>query len=129
MNANQQDVQLGTQQKVITYYWPLAEELPQVARRNAYKNTYDQWLTQILADLEKAHRGITARVQQADVWVWGHGMVAPTPGSVWHPSRQQAARPLRNKLFFAHTDLSGMSIFEEGFYQGIRAARQLLGAV
>jgi hypothetical protein len=29
-------------------------------------------------------------------------------------------------LFFAHTDLSGVSIFEEAFHQGIRAANQVL---
>ncbi|TGE29556.1 FAD-dependent oxidoreductase [Hymenobacter metallicola] len=127
VNANQQDVALGTQQKVITYYWPLTDELPKAARQRAYRTSYDQWLTQILAELEKAHVGITARVRHADVWVWGHGMVAPTPGTLWHPGRQQAAQPLRQRFFFAHTDLSGMSIFEEGFYQGIRAARQLLG--
>ncbi|TGE25365.1 FAD-dependent oxidoreductase [Hymenobacter aquaticus] len=128
VNANQQDLALGTQQKVITYYWPLTDEAPDAARRRAYATTYDQWLQPILADLEKAHTGITARVRQADIWVWGHGMVAPTPGALWHAGRQEAARPLRGKLFFAHTDLSGMSIFEEGFYQGIRAAREMLGS-
>jgi phytoene dehydrogenase-like protein len=127
VNANQQDVALGTQQKVITFYWPLADEAPDAARRRAQQTTYDQWLQGILAELEKAHTGITARVQRADVWVWGHGMVAPTPGTLWGSGRQRAALPLRDKLFFAHTDLSGMSIFEEGFYQGTRAARQLLG--
>ncbi|MCB2408226.1 NAD(P)-binding protein [Hymenobacter lucidus] len=129
VNANQQELQLGNQQKVITYYWPLTDEAPEAARRRAYKTTYDEWLQRILAELEKAHTGITARVQQADVWVWGHGMVAPAPGTLWHAERQQMALPLRNKLFFAHTDLSGMSIFEEGFYQGIRAARQILSGV
>ncbi|UOQ55456.1 hypothetical protein [Hymenobacter cellulosivorans] len=126
VNANQQDVALGSQQKVITYYWPLTAEPPKAARQRAYRTSYDQWLTQILADLEKAHVGITARVRHADVWVWGHGMVAPTPGTLWHAGRQLATQPLRQRFFFAHTDLSGMSIFEEGFYQGIRAARQLL---
>jgi len=126
VNANQQDVALGTQQKVITYYWPLTDEPPAQARRRAYQTSYDEWLRRILAELETAHPGITPRVQRAEVWVWGHGMVAPTPGYLWGPDRPRAAQPLRNKFFFAHSDLSGISIFEEAFYQGIRAARQML---
>jgi phytoene dehydrogenase-like protein len=128
VNANQQDVRQGTQQKVVTFYWPLTGAPPDQARRQAYRTSYDEWVTQILAELETAHPGITPRVQRADVWVWGHGMVAPTPGFLWGPDRPRLAAPLRNTFFFAHSDLSGISIFEEAFYQGIRAARQLLDA-
>ena len=68
-----------------------------------------------------------ALAQQADLWVWGHGMVAPTPGLLWSAARPAASQPVRGRVFFAHTDYSRISIFEEGFYQGIRAAREMLG--
>jgi hypothetical protein len=38
--------------------------------------------------------------------------------------RQMLLQPFQERIFLAHTDLSGISIFEEAFYQGIRAARQ-----
>lgn len=127
VNANHQNLSLRADgPKVITLYWPLTDEAPDVARRRAYATPYNEWLPRILQELEGMHPGVTAYVQRADVWVWGHGMAAPTPGYLWGPDRQPAARPIRSRIFFAHTDLSGISIFEEGFYQGLRAAHEML---
>lgn len=126
IDANHQDVGLRPGPRVITYYWPLTHAAPDVARREAYQTGYEQWLPRILADLEKAHPGLSPHVQRADLWLWGHGMVAPTPGYLWGGARTAARQPLRGRLFFAHTDLSGISLFEEAFYQGIRAATEIL---
>ncbi|UYZ64965.1 NAD(P)/FAD-dependent oxidoreductase [Hymenobacter weizhouensis] len=126
VNASHQSLSLDAGgPKVITYYLPLPAADPVAARRLAYQTSYDEWVRRALAELETAHPGLTPHVQRADVWVWGHGMATPTPGLLWGAARQQAARPWQGKLFFAHTDLSGMSIFEEGFYQGCRAAAEL----
>ncbi|WP_157603327.1 NAD(P)-binding protein [Spirosoma telluris] len=123
ITANHQDLQSGLQ-KVITYYKPLTDLEPDVARRAAYTTPYEQWLSHIMEELEVAHPGITPYVSQADIWIWGHGMIAPAPGFIWGAERQRAAQTLANRVFFAHSDLSGISIFEEAFYQGIRAAQE-----
>jgi hypothetical protein len=31
-------------------------------------------------------------------------------------------------VYFAHSDLSGVALFEEAFYQGLRAAEEVLAA-
>ncbi|SFE39323.1 NAD(P)-binding protein [Spirosoma endophyticum] len=128
ISANHQDLR-DNPNKVITYYKPLTDEEPDVARRRAYTTTYEQWLTQILDELEVAHSGITAFVSQVDIWVWGHGMISPSPGFIWGQERQQAIQPIADSIFFAHSDLSGISIFEEAFYQGIRAAKEAMKAL
>ncbi|WP_426492644.1 NAD(P)-binding protein [Hymenobacter sp. 102] len=129
VHANHQSLSLNADSpRVITWYLPLPAADPVAARRQAYQTSYDEWVRQALQELETAHPGITALVQRADVWVWGHGMVAPTPGFVSGPARRQAAQPWQNLLFLAHTDLSGISIFEEGFYQGLRAAHEVAAA-
>lgn len=126
VNASHQSLSLNAGgPKVITYYLPLPTDDPAAGRQQAYHTSYDEWVRRALAELETAHPGLTPHVQRADVWVWGHGMVAPTPGFVWGGARQRAAQPWQGKLFFAHTDLSGISIFEEGFYQGLRAAAEV----
>ena len=51
------------------------------------------------------------------------------PGLLWGAAWQAAMRPIHNRIFFAHTDFSGISIFEEGFYQGIRAAKEMLAVI
>lgn len=128
ITANHQDLH-DNSQKVITYYKPLTDQEPDAARRAAYSTAYEQWLDQILDELEGAHPGITSYVSQADIWLWGHGMVAPSPGFIWGAERQQARQPIDNRVFFAHSDLSGISIFEEAFYQGIRAAQEVTNAL
>ncbi|WP_234735237.1 FAD-dependent oxidoreductase [Tellurirhabdus bombi] len=113
-------------QKVITFYQPLTDEAPNLARQRAYRTSYADWLSRIVAELEMAHPGVTPLISQADLWIWGHGMIAPTPGFLTDPGRQQLNKSIDNQVFFAHSDLSGISIFEEAFYQGIRAAEEIL---
>lgn len=125
VNANHQDVN-NSLKKVLTCYLPLAGDNPERQRQQARDKSYDYWLQQFVNELEYAHPGITPYIEQADVCVWGHGMIAPRPGLIWGSARMVARQPIKDKIFFAHTDLSGISIFEEAFYQGIRAAKQVI---
>ena len=53
-------------------------------------------------------------------------MISPFPNFIFSEELKQAAQPIENKIYFAHSDLSGISIFEEAFYQGIKAANELI---
>ena len=66
-------------------------------------------------------------VERLDVMRWGHAMPRPRPGFVSGAARPRAAQPLRG-IHFAHSDLSGVASFEEAFYQGVRAAEEVLAA-
>lgn len=115
----------------LTFYWALPTDPadPAAARRHALASPYADWLALVLTELELMHPGLAAYVTAADLWVWGHGMVAPTPGYVWGPARAQAAQPrLGGRVHLAHTDFSGVSVFEEAFHQGRRAAQAVLRA-
>jgi hypothetical protein len=65
-------------------------------------------------------------VTNIDVRLWGHGMIKPKPGFIFGKEKEEAAKPIEGKIFLAHTDLSGISIFEEAFAQGIHAANAIL---
>ena len=54
-------------------------------------------------------------------------MVRPRPGFMFHADRGAAAEPFRG-IHFANTDLSGVALFEEAFYHGVRAAEEVLQA-
>ena len=82
-------------------------------------------MASILADLGPAHGGLAELVETIDVYLWGHAMVRPQPGSLWSESLAAASHPL-GRLHFAHTDLSGMALFEEAQYWGVRAAEAIL---
>jgi hypothetical protein len=53
----------------------------------------------------------------------------PVPGFINGQARRDAARPIGDRIFFAHTDLSGISIFEEAFYSGIDAAKNIIATL
>ncbi|MEJ6978999.1 FAD-dependent oxidoreductase [Pedobacter sp. P351] len=128
INATQQSLKTSEEKKVLTYYLPLCDHDTRVSRLAAYARTYEQWLDIIIPEMEHMHPNITENIEEVELWVWGHGMISPAPGFIWGQSRQNALKPIGNKLFFAHTDLSGISIFEEAFHHGIRAANEVLAS-
>lgn len=98
------------------------------ARRAVVGAGYAEWAEVVLADLSRAHRDIRGLVDHIDIAFWGHGMIRPRPGALFHPAR--AARlQARGALHFAHTDLSGVALFEEAFDHGVRAAREVAEAL
>lgn len=126
--ANHQDIHRSTK-GVITFYLPVTADDATKARHSIYNKDHEYWKKYVVKELEFAHPGITSSIKNIDVCIWGHGMIRPDVGYIWGSERQQAMQPIDNKIFFAHSDLSGISIFEEAFYQGIRAAKQMLGTV
>jgi protoporphyrinogen oxidase len=126
VNANHQNIKRQDAKKVITYYYPLCEKDPKSARMEAIQRKHEDWVSIIINDLSKVHPDIKNEIENIDVWIWGHGMVRPVPGFIWGEERAKASLPVGDKIFFAHSDLSGISIFEEAFYQGLRAAKQAL---
>lgn len=124
--ANHQQLNSYSGDKVITFYHPLTDKDPVTSRIDAYKRSYEEWVEIILEDLSKAHRNIREEIKNIDVWLWGHGMIRPVPGFIWGKERLKASAPIKDKIFFANSDLSGVSIFEEAFYQGIRASNEAL---
>lgn len=107
---------------VLTYYYPLTEREPVEERKRALNLSFEQWADIIIKDLSGTHPGIEQRIEEVNVWVWGHAMVRPVPGIIWGAARQQALAPV-GRIHFAHSDMSGLSLFEEAQYRGIMAAR------
>jgi phytoene dehydrogenase-like protein len=109
---------------VWTFYWALAEHTPAQARRLLLEKDWPYWREAILNDLGRAHPDIRSCVSRIDVMRFGHAMRRPSPGFL---STAAPAGPAR--LFFANSDLSGFSIFEEAQYRGVQAADRALRAL
>lgn len=126
VNATHQHLSTHQSKKVITYYLPLCKDDNRIERIAAYSRTKEQWLDIILPELEFMHPNITEQIEAIDIWVWGHGMITPSVNFIHSDTIKNAGKPFQNRVFFAHSDLSGISIFEEAFHQGIIAAKQML---
>ncbi len=109
---------------VLTYYYPMCED-PN-GRTTLFNYDWKQLADVCLSDLSRAHTDIYELTERLDVMRWGHAMISPRPNFIWSGIREKAVKPYRN-IHFAHADLSGIALFEEAFYHGIRAAGEVLG--
>lgn len=112
---------------VWTWYYPFPGEAVAVRKQLAGAG-YAEWAEVVLADLQRAHPEIRSLVERIEVAFWGHGMIRPRPGSLFTAQRAARATPV-GAVHFAHTDLSGIALFEEALDQGVRAADEVAEAL
>jgi hypothetical protein len=133
VNATHQNLSLFSKETVLTYYLPLdgvgPGNDPKLARKVAQGKSHSEWVELVAADLESIHPGIRNEIMKVDVWIWGHGMVSPSIQFLWSEDRKNMKNSLNERLHFAHSDMSGISIFEEAQYRGVRAAQRVLSAL
>lgn len=114
-----QSLDVPTPPYLITYYSALTGD-PVVERALAAVQNSQDWARRILHDLHAMHPNLIDLVEDMRVWVWPHAMVKPLPGVF---SRPRTLHSESWPILYAHTDDSGMSLFEEAFDHGTTAAR------
>ena len=110
---------------VLTYYYPMCHEPD--GRTKLFNYSWRELADVCLSDIARAHPDIYDLCERLDIMRWGHAMISPRPNFIWSGIREKAVQPWRN-IHFAHTDLSGIALFEEAFYHGSRAAGEVLTA-
>ncbi len=126
--ATHQNLRVHQPESVFTFYYALAGSSPAQERARLLGTTWETWTDFILSDLSKPHPEIRGLVTNIDVMRWGHAMIRPRPGFMWSDARQRFTQPF-GRIHFAHSDLSGFSLFEEAQYRGVVAAQQVLDAL
>lgn len=109
---------------VLTYYEPLTGD-PVAARQRLLSTSLTGWSAHVEQALRTMHPALGADVRRIHVARWGHGMVRPTPGSLFGPQRALAAAPIGRVLPCA-ADVGGLPLFEQAFAEGVRAAETAL---
>jgi NAD(P)-binding Rossmann-like domain len=110
---------------VLTYYWPLTHLQPDGARREALSRPIEEWQQRIMIELLHVHPELKGKIERIDVCLWGHAMIRPEKGFIWGELRRKANQQ-SGTVLTAHSDMSGISIFEEAYTQGVRAAEIML---
>ncbi|HVF21830.1 MAG TPA: FAD-dependent oxidoreductase, partial [Pyrinomonadaceae bacterium] len=113
---------------VFTYYYPLCDDNPRAARTRLLETDWRGWADVALTDLSRAHTDIRDLVERLDVMRWGHAMIRPRTGFMWGTARREGAKPF-GSIHFAHSELSGVALFEEAFDHGLRAAKEVLNSI
>ena len=122
--ATHQTIRVEPGASVITWYPPLTEDSPRDARNRLSRTSWKTWVDKIIAELARPHPEPPSLLKRIDHWRWGHAMPRPAPGFLSSPLRAMLAR-LDRPLSFAHSDLRGLSLFEEAHDAGTRAARRM----
>lgn len=112
-------------QSVWTYYWALVDRPAAEYRKILLEKDWSYWKDLILADLARAHPDIRDCVRRVDIMRLGHAMARPVPGFLNSAERRRWIQG-QPGLYFANSDLSGFSIFEEAQSRGVQAADRAL---
>ncbi|HEX6126072.1 MAG TPA: hypothetical protein VFZ23_11935, partial [Pyrinomonadaceae bacterium] len=108
---------------IFTYYYPMCHE--ENGRTKLFNYSWRELADVCLTDIERAHPDIYDLTTRVDIMRWGHAMISPRPNFIWSGVREKAMQQWQN-IHFAHTDLSGIALFEEAFYHGLRAAADIV---
>lgn len=132
--ATHQQIRVRPAATVITYYHAFGNPDSRTTRQQLLARPREYWVHEIFNELAIAHPELREITTQFDIFRHGHAMIRPLPGLLWSAqSPRQAlcdeARWGWGRLQLAHADLSGMSLFEEANYRGVKAAERVLGAL
>ena len=105
---------------VLTWYFPLSNMTPAAGRQLLLERPAEEWSRIVEDDILAMNPDLAGAIRSIDLWRWGHAMIRPIPGLIWGAAREAARE--RPPLFLAHSDLSGLSLFEEAHYRGTKAA-------
>jgi len=113
---------------VFTAYQAVSASAPDEARRWLAQADARALRDQAAIDLLAAYGDgdFWRRAVRLDITVRGHAMATPAPGYLNNPALA-ALREADGRVLFAHSDLSGYSVFEEASWWGVRAASRILG--
>lgn len=114
---------------VLTWYRALHEETPSGPRPRSHQRRllkgHAFWAAEVMNDLSRPHPEIRELVTRIAIHRHAHAMIRPLPGRLWSDARRLMEQGAGN-VSFAHADVSGMSLFEEANYRGVRAAERTL---
>jgi hypothetical protein len=125
--STHQDIRVTPPERtVFTAYTALAEKSPAAARRWMQEASGEDLLALASVDLRAAYgKQLEACVERVDITLRGHAMAVPQPGFRSNAGLH-ALRTWDGPILFAHSDLSGFSVFEEASWWGYRAAQLAL---
>lgn len=111
--------------RTLTFFHAFDADDTLVSRRQLLQMNGNEVFEFALSELRRPHPMVDENVEEAAAYRWAHAMIRPVPGFITGGARMQL-NSIDKNFIGAHSDISGMSNFEEAQYQGIEAAKQIL---
>jgi monoamine oxidase len=116
---------------VITAYWALGGDMPAhtvASRARLLGAPWTEWAHAVVSELAQAHPDLPRKTKRIDLMRYGHAMSIPAPG-VRGSAALRALAASSGRVHFAHSDLSGYSVFEEALFHGQRTGERIAAAL
>jgi len=126
--ADHQTLRTHRERSVWTWYLAMSDLPPREARALLVGRSWGEWRDFILADLARAHPDIRECVSRIDVFRMGHAMPRPSPGFLASGARRRLGAA-DGPVYYANSDVEGLSLFEEAQHRGVEVARRVLARV
>ena len=113
---------------VITYYEPLPGDdaaALSAQRTRLLTTSLESWADHVRAALVAMHPELAREIAQIHVTRWGHAMIRPVPGLLFGAALTTAGAAI-GRVRPCAADTTGLPLFEEAFYAGLRAAEAAL---
>lgn len=125
--STHQDIRVAAPPKtVFSAYHALSAMAPNEARKWLMQATPEQLFEEASSDLKEVYGFcLKQHVEAIDITIRGHAMASPLCGFLSN-NGVTALRAADDKILFAHSDLSGYSVFEEAAWWGYQAALRVL---
>jgi monoamine oxidase len=118
VDASHQNLSRVPGATVLTHY--RAFGIDAARRKHLYEQPWAHWRDTVLGEMSAAHPDLLEKATRIDIMRYGHAMSVPLPGVRTSAALQALRQPQAThpRLRFAHSDLSGYSVFEEAFTHG-----------
>jgi hypothetical protein len=122
--STHQDIRMSRPERTAyTAYYALSDMTPEQARHWLLGASVSELTRMASRDLRLAYGWrLPLCVDRVAMTVRGHAMAVPRPGFLSAAGRLALRNREAGPIFFAHSDLSGLSLFEEAAWWGYRAA-------
>lgn len=111
--------------RTLTFFHAFDQDDTLLSRRSLLGMSGSEIAEFALSEIRKPHPQIDDQVVSIGAYRWAHAMIRPVPGFLG--SRLTTDHSQIDKNFFAaHSDVSGMSNFEEAQFRGVEAAKRAI---
>lgn len=124
INSQHQTLKQKPNAASLTFYQPFYGNDLHSIRSDLISRTHPEWCQHIFRELTPAHPDLKNKISSIDIWLWGHGMISPQVNFLFGGGRR--VNSIHPTFHFAHSELSGLSLFEEAQHRGIAAAQKAL---
>lgn len=109
-----------------TAYYALDHDSPENVRNWMLGASEREIVERAASDLRLAYpNNLWQNLEKINITLRGHAMCSPTPGYLTNKGLK-ALQENNSRILFAHSDLSGYSVFEEAAWWGYQAALKVL---